>query len=248
DVPEPALLVGCLDDKSRAFVPAGVAVSALPVGPDGAFVEHGIPEPQLEAILEHGALAARIDDDLGADNVLRAVFTLDAGGDGAVVFEEYVEHARRFMDFDALFGGVAQHHEIELAAHHLPGLRALVWLVVPEVEGRRQLAARIDELHAELLDEMARFHLVEHLQSLEHPIRFVDEGFADMEAWKALALAEDNLGAVLSEEGGASAAGGTAADDEHVCGLGHGLGHRVLHDRALVASILRCTIVVQTII
>ena len=48
---------------------------------------------------------------------------------------------------------VVEHHLVELAANDLPGLRALVRLVVPEVERRRLLARRVDELDAVLLDE-----------------------------------------------------------------------------------------------
>ena len=61
-----------------------------------------------------------------------------------------------------------EHHLVELAAHHLPRLRALVRLVVPEVERRRELAARVHELHAVLLDEAAGPHLRQHAEAVEH--------------------------------------------------------------------------------
>src|SRR5207237_5868682 len=100
---------------------------------------------------------------------------------------------RSFVYPDPLHRGIPQHQQIKLAAHDLPRLRALMRLVVPEVEWRRQLALGIDELHAMLLDEMALFHLVEHLEPLEDPVGFRDERFADMEARKALALAQDDF-------------------------------------------------------
>ena len=65
DVPEPALLVGRLNDDGRPFIPADVAVRPLPIGPDGPLVQHRIPEPELEPVLQHGALPAGIHDDLG---------------------------------------------------------------------------------------------------------------------------------------------------------------------------------------
>src|SRR5262249_28280424 len=235
DVPEPALLIRRLDDERGALVAAGVAISALPIRPDGAFVEDGVPQAELEAILQHGALAAGVDDDFGPDFDLGAVLALNAGADGAGALEQHLQHARRFMDLDALLGRVAQHHQIELAAHDLPGLGALVRLVVPEVEGRRQLALGIDELHAVFLDEMALLHFVQHLEPLEHPIGLGNERLADMEAGKALALAEDDVAAVRGQERGAGAAGGAAADDEYVGELrklrGH-RGHMNLHARA----------------
>ena len=38
--------------------------------------EHRVPEPQLEAVLQHRALAAGVDDDLGAHFALGAVLRL----------------------------------------------------------------------------------------------------------------------------------------------------------------------------
>ena len=49
------------------FVPAGVAVGTFPISPDRALVQHRVPHAQLEPVLEHRALPAGIDDDLGPD-------------------------------------------------------------------------------------------------------------------------------------------------------------------------------------
>jgi len=74
-----------------------------------------------------------------------------------------------------MLAGVVEHHVIEFAAHDLPGLRAFVRLVVPEIERRRQLAVGIDELHAVLLDEVALLHLLEHVEPLQHPVGLGDQ-------------------------------------------------------------------------
>ena len=72
-------------------------------------------------------------------------------------------------------------------------------LVVVEVERRRQFAGGVDELHAVFLDEVAVLHLVEHLEPLEHPVRFGDQRFADVEAREMLALEELDVVAVLGD-------------------------------------------------
>src|SRR5262249_59670374 len=105
DVPPPALLVRRLDDQRRPLVAARVAVGPLPVGPDGTLVEHRVPQPQLEAVLQHRALAAGVHDDPGPHLLLGAVLVLDADADGPVAVEEDFQHAGRLADVDALFAG-----------------------------------------------------------------------------------------------------------------------------------------------
>ena len=175
--------------ERRALVAAGVAIGAFPVGPDRALVQHRDPRRAgCSRFMHQPVLAAGIDDDLRAHLAERAVLVLDRDADGAVALEEHVEHAHAFVDVDAVLAGVVEHHLVELAAHHLPGLRALVRLVVPEVERRRQLAVRVDELHAVLLDEVALLHLRQHVEPLQHPVGLRDQRLADVEARKVLAL------------------------------------------------------------
>ena len=54
--------------------------------------------------------------------------------------EQHLDDVHAVVGVDAVLARVVEHHLVELAAHDLPGLRALVRLVVPEVERRRQLA------------------------------------------------------------------------------------------------------------
>src|SRR5262249_33166416 len=112
--------------------------------------------------------------------------------------------------------GVLEEHLIELAPHDLPGLRALVRLVVPEVERGRQLSARADELHAVLLDEVALLHLRQHVQPAEHPVGLRDERFADVKAGKALGLEQLAPAAALREQRGRRRARGSAANHHYV--------------------------------
>src|SRR5262249_43833167 len=88
DVPEPALLVGGLDDHGGPFVAAGVAISAAPVGPDRPLVQDRVPEAQLELVLQHRALAAGVHDHLGAHLFLRAVLALNAHADRAAAVKQ----------------------------------------------------------------------------------------------------------------------------------------------------------------
>ena len=148
-----------------------------------------IPDAQPQPVQDQAVLAAGVDDDLGA-RTSRIVPSsrLIRDADGAVALEQHVEHARAFVDVDAVLARVVEHHLVELAAHHLPGLRALVRLVVPEVERRRQLAVRVDELHAVLLDEVALLHLRQHVEPLQHPVGLGNQRLADVKARKLLAL------------------------------------------------------------
>ena len=105
-----------------------------------------------------------------------------------------------FVRVHAVLARVVEHHLVELAADDLPGLRALVRLVVPEVERRRQLAARIDELDAVLLDEVAPLHLRQHVEPLEHPVGLRNQRLADVKARELLALEEPDSDAPLREQ------------------------------------------------
>ena len=154
DVPEPATLVSCLQHHRPAFVSAGIAIGTAPVGPDRAFVQDGIPHTQAEAILQQSDLTAGIDDDFGANLTWRGVGCLHGDADSAFTVEEYVEHARALVDLGTMLAGVIEHHPVELAADDLPGLRAFVRLVVPEVDRCRQSAGGVDGLHAVLPDEV----------------------------------------------------------------------------------------------
>src|SRR5262249_46062985 len=61
---------------------------------------------------------------------------------------------------------------------------------------------------------MARLHLVEHLEPLQHPIGARNQRFADMKARAALALEKENAHTLLCDERGCRRAGRAAADDD----------------------------------
>src|SRR3989449_1277513 len=237
DVPEPAVALRIrgplppgprrLQHHGRAFVAAGVAIRAFPVRPDGALVQHRIPDTQAETILNQPGLPAGVDDDLGADVTAPAAVLLNRDTDrtaGAersrrVVLEDDINDADAFVDRDAMLARVVEHHFVELAAHHLPGLRTLVRLVVPEVERRRQLAARVDELHAVLLDETALLHFRQHVQPPQHPVGFGNQRFADVKARKLLALEELDAHALLRQQRRTRRSRGTATDHNDISHL-----------------------------
>ena len=72
DVPEPAVFGRRLQDHRGPLVAPRVAIRALPVRPDRALVEHRIPQPELQPVLQERRLAARVDDDARADLALSA--------------------------------------------------------------------------------------------------------------------------------------------------------------------------------
>jgi hypothetical protein len=234
DVPEPAVAARGLDHDGGAFVSARISVGPLPVGPDGPFVEDGIPDPQAEPVLDEPRLAARVHDDLGPHVSDGAVLGPDLDPDGPAAFERHVEHAHALVDDRAVLTRVFQHHLVELAPLHLPGLRALVGLVVPEVEGCGELAVGIDELHAVLLHEMTLLHLRQHAETLQHPVGLGDQRFPDVEPRKPLALEELHPKPLVREQGGGGGAGRTASDHDDVRsqGLFSRIDHQLRSSRA----------------
>ena len=200
DVPPPAALVGRLHDQRGALVAVVVLGRALVVGPDRALVEERIPDAQAVAVHQQRRLAAGVDDHRRPHLAARAVRLLDLHADGALALEDHLEHVHALAGVDAVLARVLEQHLVELAALDLPRLRALVRLVVPEVERRRQLAVGADELHAALLDEVAALHLVQHVQPLQHPVGLGDERLADVEAREGLALEQLDAAAVLGEQ------------------------------------------------
>src|SRR5262245_40802629 len=101
----------------------------------------------------------------------------------------------------AVFPGVAQAHLVELAANRLPGLGTFVRPVVPKIKGGRAFAARSKELNAVFLDEITLLQLGQHVQALEHPIRFGNQGFTDVEPWEPFPLEEFYAVALLRDKG-----------------------------------------------
>src|SRR5262249_42945083 len=98
----------------------------------------------------------------------------------------------------------------------LPGLRTFVRLIVVEVERRRELAARVHELHAVLLDEAAPLHLLQHADPFQDPVGFRNQRFANVKARKALPLEETDAKATLGYQCRNRRSGRAAAYHYHV--------------------------------
>src|SRR5262249_24238331 len=92
-------------------------------------------------------------------------------------------------------------------------------LVIPEVERRRQFAARIHELHAVLLHEMALLHFRQHVEPFQYPVGLGNEGFADMKPGKAFALEQLYLVAVLGQQRRDSGPRRPTTNDDDIRGI-----------------------------
>ena len=181
------LLVRRLHDQRGALVAAGVAVRALAVGPDRALVEQRIPDAAgLEAV--HAASPPGrwrrrppAPAPRGACRPGPAIFTPTARSPSKSTSRTWTP-SRASTPCSRAFSSSIWSNSLRI---DLPGLRALVRLVVPEVERRRQLAVGADELHAVLLDEVAGLHLRQHAEPLQHPVGLGDQRLADVEAREA---------------------------------------------------------------
>jgi hypothetical protein len=140
DVPEPAVLGAGLDDERRALIAPDIALRPFPIRPDRSFVEDRIPHPQVQTVHQQTVLTAGVDNHFGVHVSQRAISAFDPDADRAIAVEQHLVDAHALVHRDAVLARVVQHHLVELAAHHLPRLRALVRFVVPEVERRRLLA------------------------------------------------------------------------------------------------------------
>src|SRR5437870_9623056 len=87
DIPEPALLVCGLKHERGPFVATLVPIRAFPVRPDGALVQHRIPKPELEAVLQKRLLSARIHDDLGVNLAVASLLVAYGDADRSIVVE-----------------------------------------------------------------------------------------------------------------------------------------------------------------
>ncbi len=215
DIPEPAGFALRLQDDRGAFVPARVAIGPFPIRPQTRFAKRLVPVAESQAAADHGSLAAGIDDDLGTDFVLRAVFAGEFHADGPLPFPQDFEDADPLVHLHAVLAGVVEHHLVEFTAEDLPGLRAFVRLVVVEIKGLRKPAALADELDAVLFYEGAAAHFFEHVEPLEDPICLGDEGFADVKSREVVALEEDDGDTLLGEQRGSRRAGRSAADHNY---------------------------------
>jgi hypothetical protein len=92
---------------------------------------------------------------------------LNRDANSAVPFKQHIDDTDTLLSVHSMLAGVVEHHLVELAADDLPGLRALVRFVVPEVQRGRRLSASVDELNTVLLREVTPLHLVQHVESLE---------------------------------------------------------------------------------
>ena len=75
-----------------------------------------------------------------------------------------------------------------------------MWLVIPEVERCGLFTPRVDELDTVLPGEMAALHFGQHVQPLQDPIGFRDQGFPDVKPGKMLPLEKLDLVTMLGDK------------------------------------------------
>ena len=162
-------------------------------------------------------LPAGIDDHVRPHFAPVAVFVEQPHADRAVAVEKHLKHAHALVHFDAVLARIVEHHLVELAAPHLPGLRLLARLVVGEIERLGQLAVLVHELHAFLADEVAFLELRQHAEPLERPVSLGNQAirrYGSAETARArIATTRTPCWARIVET---DRPGRTAADDDHL--------------------------------
>ena len=221
NVPEPALLIFSLKHNGSPFILARIAVSTLPVGPNGPFVQHWVPHSQLLFLLNQATLTTGVDNHLGSHLFNGTVGMSGNYPNSLISFEQYFANMYAFFRFHPVFARVGQHHHVELAAHHLPGLGTFVRFVIREIKRCGKFAIRANKLNAMFFHKVALAQLVQHAQLLQNPIRFGNQRFTNVEAWKPFPFKQSNIKSTLGYESGNSGSGGSAANNDYVWIIAH---------------------------
>ena len=185
------LLVRRLQHHRRAFVAAGVAVGALPVGPDRALVEDRVPDAQAQAVLDAGRPGRWRRRRPWRAPRARAVLVADGHADGAVALEEHVEHAHAFVRRRRR--ARARCRASSGRTRCAPPARSASTRAACCPRSRTAPTAcrcALTNCTLYFLTKWLCLHLRQHVEPLEHPVGLGDQRFADVEAREALALEE----------------------------------------------------------
>jgi len=139
-----------------------------------------LAEPQR--IRQQSLLARRIHNDRGGDLDGLRTTRHDPHAGGARSVEQHRLDPRLVVTIGALGGRILEQQLVELRPLDLPRLRTLTRIAIPEEKRLRLFAGMRHELDAELRHKVAVLHTFQDPQSLERPIRFRHQRFADMKA------------------------------------------------------------------
>ena len=198
---------------------AGVAIGALPVGPQGRLLQLRVPLAQLEAAHDHRALAAGVDDHLGAHLALAAVFVLRSARRRPARLRTALRARGRLRAPRRRARGRcrASAGRTRCAA---PARSASIRAACGPGSRTARTACRCELTNCTLyfLTKWLAFILSQHVEPLEHPVGLGNQRLADVEARKMLALEELDAVALLGDERRGGRAGRAAADDDDVNG------------------------------
>ena len=216
NVPEPGVGFVGMHDEGCALVDPLVPPAPFEVSVDRRLLQRRLHFADPQPPGDESALTCGVHRNRGAEATLRAIRHLyHHAGSAApncarasrfiitrdVTLEQHIEHHGALDHLDAVVSGVVEHHLVKLAAQHLPRHRALVWVRVAKVEGRRGFAGTTVELDAVFLRKGTFSQPVQHAQPLEGPVGARHERLADLELGRLLPFEKNDLVASRRDQG-----------------------------------------------
>ena len=217
NLPEPAVLVGL--DEDVAVVGRVEMRCAAVVAVDREVLEERVPLLELKLAAENRRLPAGVDHEARRDPARRAIVQ-EADRGRPLALELDIKHLMAFAHVDTVGARVVEQNLVELRAHHLERGGALLG-VVGEVPAPRIGVFAPDQRRAALGDEAGRLDRRHRAELFEHRNAGGQQRLADMLTRKRGALEQRHAEALIGEQRRAGGPARTAADHQHIAGLGH---------------------------
>ncbi len=179
NVPEPTFLPLSLKNDCSSLLTTAIPIGTFPIGPECGFFEDWIPLTKSQSVQQERTLSASVDDHIGKDGSVGFV-DLHTNAFRSIAVEKDFGDSCTFDDFNAMISGVLKEDLVKLGTKDLPGLAAIVWVMVAKVEGLGQLSEFRNKLHAPLFYESTPLHLGKHVQASKW---FVGEWMSDSPTW-----------------------------------------------------------------